>query len=95
MAPTVRTNHGRILPVDRVRFSKKKRMVLERDEYRCVRCGTDQDLTVDHIMPSSLGGTYAVHNLQTMCSGCNSAKAADFGIRERFNKRRANRKRWV
>lgn len=31
-------------------------------------------LTVDHIIPKSLGGSNDLENLQPMCSGCNSAK---------------------
>lgn len=35
------------------------------------------DLTVDHIIPKSRGGTDAHENLQVLCRACNSAKAAD------------------
>ena len=31
-------------------------------------------MTVDHILPDSLGGRYAVSNFQTMCRTCNSDK---------------------
>lgn len=50
--------------------------VFERDEYRCVRCGTHLDLTCDHIVPESKGGETSLANLQTMCRSCNSKKGA-------------------
>lgn len=50
-----------------------KRHVFERDG-KCLKCGTMEDLTVDHIVPESQGGPYTVHNLQTLCSTCNEEK---------------------
>lgn len=48
--------------------------VLARDGHKCVRCGTSEDLTVDHIFPRSIGGTHALKNLRTLCRKCNSAR---------------------
>lgn len=48
--------------------------VFERDAYRCVRCRSHVDLTLDHIMPESKGGPSVKENLQTMCRSCNSSK---------------------
>ena len=50
--------------------------VFKRDGYRCVLCGVDSDLTIDHIHPQSKGGTNSMLNLQTMCRSCNSSKGA-------------------
>jgi 5-methylcytosine-specific restriction protein A len=33
----------------------------------CCRCGTTEDLTVDHIIPKSMGGTDDPSNLRTLC----------------------------
>lgn len=52
------------------------REVFERDAYRCVACRGWHDLTVDHIMPSSRGGSDDPANLQTLCRRCNSSKGA-------------------
>lgn len=48
--------------------------VYERDGRRCVRCGSFEDLTLDHIHPHSRGGSDTLDNLQTLCQPCNSAK---------------------
>lgn len=40
----------------------------------CVRCGTFEVLTVDHILPVSHGGGDERSNLQPMCFSCNVSK---------------------
>ena len=42
--------------------------------YRCQRCGSKENLTVDHIMPLSLGGTNTIDNCQILCLTCNASK---------------------
>lgn len=53
----------------------RRKVVYERDGHKCVQCGTTSDLTLDHIVPKSKGGSSEVDNLQTMCAPCNHAKA--------------------
>lgn len=48
--------------------------VFARDGAKCVRCGSEDDLTVDHIFPRSSGGTHSLSNLRTLCRSCNSAR---------------------
>jgi hypothetical protein len=50
--------------------------VYERDGWRCVSCGTQEALSLDHVWPYSLGGEDTLENLQTMCMPCNSRKGA-------------------
>lgn len=57
----------------RISNSTRKR-IFERDGYRCVRCGSWIDLTIDHKIPESRGGTDEDANLQTMCRPCNTSK---------------------
>ncbi|MHB8188944.1 MAG: HNH endonuclease [Ferrimicrobium sp.] len=40
----------------------------------CERCGSESDLTVDHIIPLARGGSHDIDNLQTLCRSCNSSK---------------------
>lgn len=51
-----------------------RKMVMERDAYRCQQCGGWIDLEVDHIVPRSRGGTDDLDNLQTLCRTCNRRK---------------------
>lgn len=59
----------------RVQISNKMRQyIYDRDGHRCVKCGTTEELTLDHIKPWSRGGENTVENLQTMCRRCNCSK---------------------
>jgi 5-methylcytosine-specific restriction endonuclease McrA len=52
--------------------------ILERDRFRCRRCGAsadDERLVVDHVQPVALGGLTCGDNLQTLCVPCNQGKA--------------------
>ncbi len=44
--------------------------VLERDGWRCQRCGRFSELQVHHIQPRSLLGHDTEKNLITICAGC-------------------------
>lgn len=51
-----------------------KLKILFRDKI-CKACGTNRNLTIDHIIPLSKGGTNAVSNLQALCGQCNTLKS--------------------
>ncbi len=51
-----------------------RQRILTRDNYECVYCGKNKDLTIDHIIPKSRGGKNTWLNLVTCCSKCNSFK---------------------
>jgi 5-methylcytosine-specific restriction endonuclease McrA len=47
--------------------------------YTCLKCGRKEPeiaLTVDHVLPLSLGGTSDIENIQTLCKSCNGSKGA-------------------
>lgn len=48
--------------------------LIERDGYECQTCKTVDDLTIDHIIPLSKGGSDELENLQLLCRRCNSLK---------------------
>lgn len=53
--------------------------VLRRDNHQCRYCGAaapDATLTVDHVIPTALGGGDDPSNLVTACMPCNSGKSA-------------------
>lgn len=55
-----------------------KKLVLEKDGYRCVQCGRSAkegyELHVDHILQKDKGGLATLENGQTLCSICNFRK---------------------
>lgn len=54
--------------------------VLERDDHQCVKCGTDEELTLHHIIPRSQGGMDAMSNYAMVCDDCHiQAHAGNFG----------------
>ncbi len=48
--------------------------LLQRLGRRCLRCDAEDDITKDHIVPLSRGGTNDIENLQPLCRSCNSWK---------------------
>jgi 5-methylcytosine-specific restriction endonuclease McrA len=56
-------------------ISLSRRNVLHRDNYTCQYCGVRRhDLTIDHIIPRSRGGTDAWDNVVAACLKCNVKK---------------------
>jgi len=94
------------------------RQIFMRDNYRCVYCGRELvgdindwlSIEVDHLKPSSKGGSDEMDNLVTSCNVCNKMKS-DYFPDEGFpedrakqidlihlhikNKRDKEQKRWV
>ena len=51
-----------------------KIIVWQRDHGKCVKCGSQESLEYDHIIPVSKGGSNTVRNIQILCEGCNRSK---------------------
>jgi 5-methylcytosine-specific restriction endonuclease McrA len=49
--------------------------VWRRDEGRCVKCGSQEKLEFDHIIPISKGGSSTERNIQLLCESCNREKS--------------------
>lgn len=58
-------------------WRKLRQSIIQRDGC-CQRCGTEERLSVDHIVPRTLGGDDNPSNLQVLCSSCNSSKGGRF-----------------
>jgi 5-methylcytosine-specific restriction endonuclease McrA len=59
----------------RPRVKLTRREVFVRDRYTCQYCGASHgDLTLDHVVPRSRGGTNTWENLVTACRSCNHRK---------------------
>lgn len=50
--------------------------VYDRDGRACLRCGATENLTLDHIVHWSRGGSDRESNLRTLCVSCNSQRHA-------------------
>lgn len=48
--------------------------VFLRDGFTCQYCGSDQDLTFDHVVPRRVGGQTTWENVVAACSPCNLKK---------------------
>lgn len=62
------------------RWRRIRETVIRRDGC-CQQCGTEDGLSVDHIVPRSLGGDDSLSNLQVLCGLCNSSKGGRFSER--------------
>lgn len=54
-----------------------KNLIFKRDQYLCQYCNvqlTSSDVTIDHIIPRSRGGTNSYLNCVTSCFSCNTIK---------------------
>lgn len=57
--------------MSRRNFSKA---TIRRDNHKCVKCGSSENLTADHIKPLIMGGEDCLENLQTLCLKCHREK---------------------
>jgi 5-methylcytosine-specific restriction endonuclease McrA len=62
----------RMIYRNRVPFSKRNIMI--RDNFECAYCGTNRELTIDHIIPVCQGGKNTWENCITACRECNNKK---------------------
>ena len=56
------------------RWKRIRGRALRRDKHRCVKCGTQTRLQVDHVVPVVEGGGNELGNLQTLCEPCHTDK---------------------
>ena len=67
-------NNSRKVAQDFIGKRKIRNFILKRDNYKCLCCGVNHNLTIDHIIPIHKGGKNELSNLQTLCKSCNSKK---------------------
>lgn len=48
--------------------------IKERWDHKCAYCGSEDNITLDHIQPRSQGGTDSIHNVICACFVCNQDK---------------------
>ena len=60
------------LPYKKIVLSRHN--IMKRDGNRCLYCGSNRNLTIDHVLPRSRGGGDTWENLATACNQCNVRK---------------------
>ena len=53
---------------------KWRQAIKEKWNYECAYCGSEENLTLDHITPRSKGGSEKVTNILCACHSCNQSK---------------------
>lgn len=56
-----------------VNYLRYKDEVLRQHNYKCVNCGTTENLRIHHIVPVAVGGTDNITNLIPLCLSCHEA----------------------
>ena len=59
--------------------SHVRREVWRRDQGRCTKCGSRNNLEFDHIIPVSKGGSSTARNVELLCQSCNGSKHNKIG----------------
>jgi 5-methylcytosine-specific restriction endonuclease McrA len=62
------------VPRDAHRRKITRRAVFARDGWACQYCGASSNLTVDHVIPRSKGGSSSWENIVASCAPCNRRK---------------------
>ncbi len=69
----VRLAQYKKVPYKRIMLTRKN--ILTRDSNRCQYCGTHKGpMTIDHIIPKTIGGRESWENLVCSCARCNNKK---------------------
>ena len=52
-----------------------RRKIKEKWDYECAYCGSEKNLTMDHVVPRSKGGVDFTKNVVCCCHDCNQSKS--------------------
>jgi hypothetical protein len=76
--PLYATSNELLYNLEAVTSSEAKRKwrqsIKEHWDYECAYCGSEENLTLDHITPRSKGGSDRVTNVLCACKECNNSK---------------------
>src|SRR5579871_6043524 len=79
------------VPRDTHRRKITRRAVFARDDWTCQYCGARSNLTVDHVVPRSKGGSSNWENIVASCAPCNRRKGDRTPAQANMQLRRAPR----
>ena len=60
-----------------------RKAIKEANNYECIYCGKlhdENDLTIDHVQPRSMGGCNVSSNCVPACVKCNQSKGSQYGL---------------
>jgi 5-methylcytosine-specific restriction endonuclease McrA len=69
----VRNRHARKIIAGGTITTEEWEAILQKYGNKCLRCGSIESLTMDHVIPLN-PGTNTVDNIQPLCRSCNSKK---------------------
>lgn len=74
--PSVIRLHRYVRRPETAALAFNKKNILRRDSYTCQYCGRNsgERMTIDHVVPRSLGGRTIWENVVTCCRTCNTKK---------------------
>lgn len=61
-----------------------RKRILEKYKNKCVFCGSNENLQVDHIIPLSRNGKHDEDNMQILCKMCNLKKGKGIELDDYF-----------
>lgn len=79
-------NKEKYRPIKNARQSKRNKVLSDKEYHvlpkdlrkiyssSCWACGTKENISLDHIIPLSRGGSHSVGNMLSLCRSCNSSK---------------------
>ena len=76
------------IPRDTHKRKITRRAVFARDGWACQYCGSRSNLTVDHVIPRSKGGSSNWENIVASCAPCNRRKGDHLPERANMHPRR-------
>ena len=78
-----RTNQRKLINKPRIEACKHTSKKDIRDEVFklygkiCLRCGSEENISIDHVIPVCKGGKNSIKNYQPLCKSCNSKKGIE------------------
>lgn len=76
------TLRGKIMRKRKPMTAKIRFEVFKRDGFKCIYCGSSNELVVDHFVPFSKGGEDGMDNFVTACRLCNAGKRDSEAVSE-------------
>lgn len=52
-----------------------RKMIKDKWDNKCAYCGSEENLTLDHVKPRSQGGSHYANNVVCCCQRCNASKS--------------------